>query len=170
MRYALLVLLAVLSSEANAQELLIGSIRLSIGMEQAAVMRELRSRFEIIPVTAQAETFFVFEHKAPKSEAIGGVGFRNGRLSWIQRCWGSFQGRVDSVAVSKAVFAALESAATSSGGAAVVSTKIQRVPGVEFRTITFEFPSHRVTVLTSEGDSEHGGDQVEIEESVRAPK
>lgn len=151
----------------RAQELPIGSLRLVIGTEQVSVMNEIRLRFEVVTVTGQPNTFFLLDGKPPNGNVIGGVSFENGRLTWIQRKWGSFDGMVSSIEVSKAFFAAVESASFASGAKATVSTSSQRVPGMEFKTVNIDFLGRRITVLTTEAETSKGGLQVSIDESVR---
>lgn len=161
---------ACVCTNASGQELSVGSLSFSLGQDRDSVMRAIKGRFELVPVTGQPDTIFISESKRPNLNVIGGVAFKGGRLSWVQRIWGSFQGRVASVEVSKALFSAIESASGASNADATISTKIQRVPGTEFKTVTFDFPIRRVTITTTEGDGKNGGSQVSIEESIRSPQ
>ena len=165
-----LILAACMCTNVHGQELSIGSLSFSLGKDRAAVMRAIKERFEVVTVTGQPDTFFVSERKRPHVHVIGGVAFKEGRLAWVQRNWGAFEGRVSSVEVSKALFNAIESASSASQTSATISTKIQRVPGSEFKTVTFEFPTRRVTMTTTDGDARNGGSQVSIEESIRLPQ
>ncbi len=172
MRRTPLLLLITIAAPlcARAQELPIGSLDLAIGGEQSVVMKEIKSRFEVVTVTGQPNTFFVSDGKPPHVNVIGGVAFQNGRLSWIQRTWGSFDGKVNSIEVSKALFAAVESASSVAGTTATITTKSQRVPGIEFKTVRFDFPGRSVTMTTTEAEPKKGGLQVTIDESVRLPQ
>jgi hypothetical protein len=163
-----LVLLWCPFAFAQSIELPIGSLLLSLGTEQAIVMTEINTRFQVVRVTVQPEMFFVSDGKPPNVHVIGGVAFQNGRLSWIQRAWGSFEGKTNSTEITKALFSAIESATTSSGEIATVTTRVQRVPGAEFKTVDFEFPGRKVTVTSTEGDAKSGGLQVSIAESIKA--
>lgn len=163
-----LSLAACMCTNVRGQELSVGSLSFSLGQDRDTVMRAIKDRFEVVTVTGQPDTFFISENKRPNVNVIGGVAFKGGRLIWVQRNWGSFQGRVVSVAVSKALFSAIESASGASNADATISTKTQRVPGTEFKTVTFEFPTRRVTMTTTEGDAKNGGSQVSIEESIRS--
>jgi hypothetical protein len=107
----------------------------------------------------------MYENKPPNASVVGGVAFENGRLSWIQRTWGSFSGKVNSVEVTKALFSAIESAKASSGVAATISTNIQRIPGAEFKSVYVVFPDREITVSAVDGDARFG-QQVSIDESV----
>lgn len=159
------LLLLCISSNAHATDLPIGAVPLSLGMEQTTVMKELRAHFHVVTVTGSSNMFYLSESKPPNVSVIGGVSFENGRLAWIQRNWGSFAGKVNSVAVTKALFSAIDSAKAASGASAVVNTSVQRVPGAEFKSVYFVFPDRKITVSTTDGDAKYG-QQVRIEESI----
>jgi len=154
------------SIPALAQELGIGYLRFALGQEQVSTMKEVSAKFTIVPVTGQNDTCFLSESKPPNVNVIGGLAFKNGRLSWIQRSWGNFSGASTATEATKALFAAIESAGAAEGTAANVSTKVQRVPEIEFKTITFEFGRRKVVMTSSEGSPKAGGKQVSITESV----
>lgn len=101
-RYFGLLLLCIFSST-YAADLPIGAVSLSLGMEQSTVMKELRAHFHVVAVTGNSNMFFLSESKPPNASVIGGVSFENGRLAWIQRNWGSFAGKVNSIEVTKAL-------------------------------------------------------------------
>jgi hypothetical protein len=167
MRNCIIVLLAAfVTAPAYSSELPIGAMRFALGAEQSSVMQEVRARFHVVPLQGSSETFFLSETKPPNIRVLGSIRFANGRLSWVQRNWGQFEGKVNSTEVSKTLFAAIESATAEAGASATVSTKVQRVPGAEFRSIYFEFPGRKITVTSTDGDASHGGKQVSIEESI----
>ena len=167
MKYLVFIVVSslMLSLPARAVDLPIGSITLSLGMEQTQVMQELKRRFHIVPA-GQDGTVLVAERQGQLLNYVGGVAFKNGRLTWIQRNWGTFSGKVNSVEVSKSFFSAIESATASSGAAVVTTTKVQRIPGTEFKSVYFSFSDGRkITISTTDGDAKWG-QQVSIEETV----
>ena len=167
MRYHVVVLVAALAtSPAFSSELAIGPMRLALGAEQSGVMQQVQARFHIVPLQGSSEMFFLSETKPPNVRILGAITFANGRLSSIQRNWGQFEGKVNSSDVSKTLFAAIESATAEAGASAIVSTKVRRVPGAEFKSIYFDFPGRKITVTSTDGDASHGGNQVSIEESI----
>ncbi|WP_162350077.1 hypothetical protein [Pseudoxanthomonas gei] len=160
-----LCLLGFLSS-ANGAELPVGPMLFKLGTSQASVMTEVAARFRVIPVTGSPDMFFLSDKNAPSANVIGGISFKNGRLSWVQRNWGSFDGSARADEGAKALYSAIESATTATGSSASISTKINRVPGTEFRSTYFEFPGHKVSITVTDGDSTHGGKQVTVDESI----
>lgn len=160
-------LLALLGLTAQAADLPIGGVPLSIGMEQHAAMKTLDAHLYVIPVKGNTNAFFVSDAEPPNISVIGNIIFKDGRLDWIQREWGHFSGTSNPVEVSKALFSAIESAKSASGESAVVSTTVQRIPGAEFKTIYFSFPGRRVSLGIIDGDAKSTyGQQVNINESV----
>jgi len=148
----------------QAAELQIGPMLFTLGAEQSAVMKVVESRFHIVSAAGQPDMFFLSEAKPPNDRIVGAIAFENGRFNMVQRQWARFDGRVTSTEVTKAIFAALESATAVSGSAATLSTQVQRVPGVEFKSIHFDFPGRRVTILAVDTDAKH--QQVNITESI----
>lgn len=166
MRIPIAMALVMTVSVSIATELPIGSVRFKLGADQSSVMKQAEATFHVVSVSGQSDMFFLSESKPPNVEVIGGISFKNGRLTWIQRTWGNFHGEAKAADIAKAIFAAIESATVASGSDATITTALQRVPGLEFRTINYQFPGRKVTVTTTEGDSRRGGSQVSIEESV----
>lgn len=148
----------------------VGSLWFSLGSEQAIVLAELKERYGVLLRSAETETYIVSEGEPSNPREIGEVAFRNGRLRLVQRRWGTFSGKVNSVEVSTALFAALESASNAAGTSAVISTKVLRVPGTEVQTIHFEFPGRKVIMASNNGNPELGGLRVSIDESVFLPQ
>ena len=167
-----MVALCVCCSGAFAQTvgLPIGSLWFSLGSEQAIVLAELKERYSVLVRSAETETYFVTEGEPSNPREIGEVAFRDGRLRLVQRRWGTFSGKVNSVDVSAALFSALESASNAAGGAAVISTRVLRVPGTEVQTVYFEFPGRKVTMASNNGNPALGGLRVSIDESVFLPQ
>lgn len=167
MRRCIVVLLAALVTPgAIGSELPIGAMRFALGTEQSGVMQEVRTRFHVVPLQGNPDMYFLSETKPPNVRILGAIRFANGRLVWAQRNWGKFEGKVTSTEVSKTMFAAIESATAEAGTSATVSTKVQRIPGAEFRSIYFDFPGRKVTITSTDGDASHGEKQVSIEESI----
>lgn len=144
----------------------IGSLWFSLGSEQPIVLAELKERYSVLLRSADTETYIVSEGEPSNPREIGEVAFRGGHLWLVQRRWGTFSGKVNAVEVSTALFAALESASNASGGAALISTKVLRVPGTELQTVHFEFPGRKVIMASNTGNPELGGLRVSIDERV----
>lgn len=65
-----------------------------------------------------------------------------------------------------ALFATLESAIAAEGTAPKVSTEVNRVPGIEFKYIYFEFPGRKITVGSEDSATKDGRKLLSIDESV----
>jgi len=140
----------------QAAGLKIGSVTLSPGMEQADALEKLRSHFHIVRVPGAKSMFFLSEDEANKDRPVASLAFENGQISWIEKNWGSFSDRINPVEVTKALLAAMESAKTSSGSSAEISTSVRQNHGAEFKSVHFVFPDRKIIVVTTNGDVEHG--------------
>lgn len=129
-------------------------------------MAEVKKHFRVIPVTGNPDTFFLLDSNAPTTKVVGGISFKNGRLCWAQRNWGNFDGSDRADEIAKAIYSAIESATAAAGSAATISTKVNRVPGAEYRSTYLVFPEHKVSITVSDGDTSHGGRQVTVDESI----
>ncbi len=140
----------------QAAELKIGSVILSPGMEQADVLEKLRSHFHIVRVSGAKSMFFLSEDEANKGRPVASLAFENGQVSWIEKNWGAFSGRISPVEVTKALLSAMESAKISSGSSAEISTSVRQSHGSEFKSVQFIFPDRKIIVVTTNGDVERG--------------
>ena len=57
--FALLTFVWSSSAMSQSTQLQIGSVNLLLGTDQVSVMKELDSRFHVVAVTGQPETFFL---------------------------------------------------------------------------------------------------------------
>ena len=140
----------------QAAELKVGSVTLSPGMEQADVLEELRSHFYIVRVSGTKSMFLLLEDKTNKDKPVASLAFENGQISWIEKNWGAFSGRVGPVEVTKALLSAMESAKLSSGSSAEISTNVKQSHGAEFKSVHFIFPDRKIIVVTTNGNAERG--------------
>ena len=140
----------------QAAELKIGSVTLSPGMEQAIVLEELRSNFHIVRVSGAKSMFFLSEDKANRDQPVASLAFENGQVSWIEKNWGAFSGKVSPVEVSKALLSAMESAKIASGSSVEISTKTKQNHDSEFKSVHFTFPDRKIIVVTTNGNTERG--------------
>ena len=84
------------------------------------------------------------------------MAFENGQISWIEKNWGAFSGRVSPVEVTKALYSAMESAKISSGLSTEISTNVKQDHGSEFKSVHFIFPDRKIIVVTTNGNVERG--------------
>lgn len=143
-------------SKIQAAELKIGSVTLSHGMEQADALEKLRSHFHIVRISGAKNMFFLSENNMDKDRPVASLAFENGQISWIEKNWGSFSGRISPVEVTKALASAMESARLSSGTSAEISTNVRQNHGAKFESVHFIFPDRKIIVVTTNGDVEYG--------------
>ena len=164
----LLLSLVLAAATSQASELTLGSVALSIGLERAPLLSALQANFTVSPNCSDTAACLVFEGPQSTGTYVGSVTFKDGRLVGASRQWGGFKDHANPVLVTKALLAALESAATASGSRADVSSSLTRVPGADMVTLQFTFPGRRVSVLTTDGNSKYG-QQVSISEFIVMP-
>lgn len=157
---------ALLATGVQAAGLPVGMAQFDLGSPQAAVMAKVNSEFKVIPVSDNPNKFLLASIDAP-SDVIGGVAFSRGRLSWVLRIWGNYCAGTHADKVARSLYGALSNASSESGAIAHVTTTTRSIPGTEFRTTTFQFGKHQVTLTETDGKLACGGShQVEVDESI----
>jgi hypothetical protein len=164
----LLLSLVLAATTSQANELTLGPVALSIGLERGPLLSSLQANFTVSPNCSDTAACLVFEGPQSTGTYVGSITFKDGRLVGASRNWGDFKDRANPVLVTKALLAALESAAAVSGSRASISSSLTRVPGADMVTLQFTFPGRRVFVSTTDGDSKYG-QQVSISEHIGMP-
>jgi len=131
-------------------------------------MKLISARFSVVTVADKPGTYFLYPLQPSKRGVEGGIAFRDGKLVWAQKVWGSYSGASSASDSAKAVFAAIESATAASGKTASVSTTVQRVPDIEFKTVTLDFGRRKVVISSVDATPKEGGKQVSVTESVHS--
>jgi len=162
---AFLVLISM-STPVLASELSIRTMNFRLGSDETAVMDEVQSHFQVVPIKNGPKSFVLYAKPPDNIIPLGTISFVNNRLSSIERNWGFFEGTITSTKVMKALFAALESAMASEGTSPKISTEVNRAPGIEFRSINFNFPGRIITVGSEEWVAKEGRQLLSIAESV----
>ncbi|QSX77807.1 hypothetical protein [Agrilutibacter solisilvae] len=168
MRKFMSLLLGILlpSGVVEAAELPIGPMMFKLGESRATVLAEAQTRFALVPVGGNPDMIFLSSGEPPNAKIVGGIAFKDGRLSWVQRNWGNFTGSTAAIDVAKAVQSALSSAASASGSRATITTEEKQVPGTDFRSTYFQFPGHKVSITVADSNDTSYGQQVTVDESI----
>jgi hypothetical protein len=164
-KQVLLTLTLGLSLSVIAADLSIGVLRLTLGADKAAVMRDAGSRYKVLTVSNNSDEFFLVDAQN-NGVILGRVVFSGGKLVEVTRKWGSFDSTASNTDIGKALFGAIESAAANTDARAVVRTRVNRVPGAEWKSVFLEFPGRTITVTTTDADAASGGKSVDIDESI----
>ncbi|WP_233207680.1 hypothetical protein [Herbaspirillum sp. BH-1] len=160
------VLLLASSATVTAAGLPIGFVALTLGMDQADVLKKLKSEYSIISVRGNQDLFYVTDKPKPNGTIIGSVKFSQGKLATIDRWWGAFGEESSNVDLMRTFYAAIESSKSVAGPYVSIDTSTQRIPGAEYKTIKFIFLGRSVTLGGTDGKNELGGKQVTVVESV----
>ncbi len=92
-----LILIAVLFfasvSVALAEEssLWVGGMNVKIGMPQSEVLRQLQKDYNVSEPNDRGGMWPILDRKT--NELKGAVTFKAGKVSWVSRSWGSFEGQ-----------------------------------------------------------------------------
>jgi hypothetical protein len=156
----------LIAAVAQAAELPVGPMLFKLGAPRASVVAEAQSKFTLVPVSGNPDMFFLSTGNPPNAKILGGIAFKDGRLSWVQRNWGSFSGPTTAVDLAKAVQSALSSAVSASGSSATITTENKQVPGTDFRSTYFEFPGHKVSISVADSTDQDYACQVTVDESI----
>lgn len=154
---------------ANATNLPIGSVELSLGMDQENVLKKLKEFYGVNEQPQISSSFYTTTaDKRPNSKFLGTISFYREKLMWISRSWGDFKMSNNPMEYSSALFAAIEGAAAASGSTATITTTISRVPSGEIKQIDFVFSDRKITTIMADGRDQELGKSVGITESVSA--
>jgi hypothetical protein len=154
---------------ANATDLPLGAVRLSIGMDQKEALDKLGKLYTAMDQPHMgANSFSIVSGKVPNLTFIGLVTFREGKLTWMSRDWGSFTRSSNPNDYGSALFAAIEGATSASGSMVRVDTKVTRAPELEIKQIDFVFSDRKITTLITESRSKNYNSGMSISELVSA--
>ena len=161
--------LSLVLSAANATDLPIGSVRLSLGMDKENALKKLKEVYGVTEQKMMSGNFYtVTTGKEPNFKLQGTLTFREGKVTWVSRTWGNFNMTNNSMEYASTLFAALEGAAAASGTTATITTKISRGPSGEIKQIDFVFSDRKITTLITDGRDQELGKQASITESISA--
>lgn len=166
-RLFIIFLLMSVWATASATELVIGAVRLSLGMEKEAVLKALGQYYTVKSQPNLGELHSIFRENKPPFISIGSVSFYEGKLSWASRQWADSK-TVTSSDYASTLFAAIESATLQSGSTATVRTTITRNPQMEIKQIEFVFSDRKISTLIS--DDRTYGKSAGIQEIISANK
>jgi len=144
MRSSFLIVVALVSSvNAGKAQMAIGPVTLQFGQTQASVIRQLGAAFR---VDSASGSYIAVSRDGPPFAIHGNVGFRDGRLAFVSRNWGT--GQRDAHAAIRAVVGAL---GTLEGGTdnCRVSKSERVVPEGEVRSVVVECGLHSTTVIVA---------------------
>ncbi|MEJ7930995.1 hypothetical protein WG922_13550 [Ramlibacter sp. AN1015] len=160
------------SSLAYGQSLSISFMGFELGTQQALVMEEVRRRFTVVPLSSDPNGFFLADAPMPNGRFVGALGFKDGKLNYIERTWGLFGSTTDSIKVVDTLSAALESAAKNSGSKqAIQNVSRQRTPQVEWTTTSWAYPKGWTVTMTVQNNLPDPTDRtIEIKEGVLGEK
>lgn len=165
-----LVCLPLGLSSATAQGagagLLVAGMNLRLGMRREAVLDSLaRAGFQMVKV-GEVDSWIIGKAHGSLWEDEGGIGFGDGKVTWISRTWARFP-ETDAFRLANELYRALASLSDNSKVPVAVTVKPPAdEPGIHVSQIQFQAGLRKVIVLITEGSPDKGGAQVTIQEDL----
>jgi len=140
----------------------------AIGMDRATVMEKLLKSYKLEKSgdDPTEDSWQILEKKASDASPtnlVGLVSFRDGKVVWASRQWGSFEGS-EAQQLARSLAGLISNLNDEGKRAAVVEAHTRVAPGHEFQTIRLTFGKKRVMVHISR--SRDGDGIVSIQETV----
>lgn len=149
---------------ANAQQIEICGVKISIGDEREVVEQSLNPRCRVLR-HPDKEMSIYWDSSMPSTGSQGNLFYKTGKVTSASRPSPTFRDSADPVAVISAFAQALQAAHDSAGPPAKISTSVIPVPDAKMTLLEVSFKGRRVSVLMKEGGKENGQD-VSISESI----
>jgi hypothetical protein len=130
---------------AQDNDLSIGSVALTLGMNETTV-RERLSRYELDAVPDSSSVLIVCEHSAAIKNCLGEVAFKEGRLSFVSRAW-----PIDPKRPLAAIVGALTSLRKSCPKSATITSDEVQAPDLLLNTVTVQCGNRRVAIISTDG-------------------
>jgi len=151
-------------ARADDASLFVAGSEIRLGMPKEPLLSSLRSRYVLTP--SGTDSYFFWEGTGSTAKLLGGVAFRNDRVSWVSRNWGAFYG-TNILKLATELHSALNNLQTASGGLVVAyASKTSGVPGLRITEIQFSSGPRKLTLAIVEGDEAKakGGEHVSLQE------
>lgn len=151
-------------ARADDASLFVAGTEIRLGMPKEPLLNSLRSRYVL--TQSSTDSYFVWEGADSTAKLLGGVAFRNGRVSWVSRDWGQFYG-TNILKFATELQSALYNLQTASGGPIVAYvSKPPGVPGLRITEIQFLSGQRKLTLAIVEGDEAKakGGECISLQE------
>ncbi len=144
----ILILWVLAPCVAEAQETMLGTAPLQLGMSQADAAATLGARYRVEKFGRAEDVWRVWtKADRPPYELIGSVNFTNGRLTNVSKVWVHQPDSQDSFSVGEALAGALASLLQADAGTAAVTITTHRDPGAT--TLTIALRAHGKVVIFS---------------------
>ncbi len=143
-------------------ELVLGEVRLVLGMSQSEALSSLRERYEV--TANRNESWLVQERDGSPSQTVGRVSFQDDRLASASKFWFQME---EGNNLATELFSALSHLRDEGRHVADVAiSSVTPQTGLRINTIDLQFGSKHLTLRIVE--DEHGI-QVSMLETLRAP-
>lgn len=135
-----------------------------LGMPEGPLLAKLKENY--ILGAAGANGWTIFEKKGPPYKLAGVIGFTSGRLTWIFKDWGNYDG-AGTLSFGKELFSLLSSLADKNPTPVLINSKIAvRQPGLVISEIELLYPVRTVSISIVE--SKENGNSISISEVLKS--
>jgi hypothetical protein len=155
-------------AQADDASMFVASTEIRLGMPKEPLLSSLRSRYVL--TQSNTDSYFFWEGTGSGAKLLGGVAFRNDRVSWVSRAWGSFCG-TNTLKFATELHSALDSLQSASGRPVVAyASKTHGAPGLRITAIQFSSGTRQLTLSIAEGDEAKAksGECVSLQETLSA--
>lgn len=138
---------------AQQADLFLAGTTVRLGMPKATVLGALEGKYNL--TQTDENSWFIMEKGGPPYKHIGGLAFKDGKLSWASKDWGSF-GERGTLDFANDLFSLLSNLGQEGEAVALIKTSTPvRQPGTTLKQIQLIFPNKKITLLVAE-DREKG--------------
>lgn len=173
-RFLLPILMFLIASSASSQPpreeagadyveeaIFLAGIEMKLGMPKSVIWSALEGKYKLANV--EADIWVIEEITGPPHRLIGGLAFKDGKLSWISKDWGG-SGRESSLDFAKDLFSLLANLAEGGKGVAMIETNTVRQPGLTLYHLSLVFPGRRILINIVEDRLK--GDSISMQEVI----
>jgi hypothetical protein len=167
-KFAVILVAVIIFPRYNAlaeeDSVFLAGIRITIGMPKTYVISEIGKHYRLSKEERERESdeMWVVFPKDEKSNPIGFVMFKEGKVFWVGKSWGSY-GNNQAIEAAKTLFHLLSKLRDEGKKVAFINTSSLREPGWSSETIEFTLGGKRVLLSIYEG--KHGS-SVSIQENL----
>lgn len=134
-------------------KLFMAGTEMKLGMTEESLLPRLKEDYKL--TSAGEHGWAIFEKNGPPHKMIGTIGFTGGRLSWISKDWGSYDGNVV-LSFAKELFSLLSSLGENQPSPVIVHPRVTvRQPGLIISVIDLLYSERTISISIVES-KEHG--------------
>jgi hypothetical protein len=128
--------------------LFVAGVELRLGMPRATVLSKLEGK---TLTKTGTDGWIITEKKGSEFLPVGGIGFKDDKLTWLSRDWGNFDSRDSAIDLSLELFRVFSYLDAKGERIIHISTSTFPTPGMTFKSIEVQSTERKVTIGIVEG-------------------